>query len=620
MNRLLCSLFLSILTFASADAQVVLLNEYKASNHNITSVAFGRQGNTMATAGYDESIIIRNLFGEISKRIKGHKDLVGTLSYSHDDKFLVGGGYKGDIFVWNTESAALTFRLQGHKKKITFTDVSSQGIIASSSDDKKLIIWDLPKGLMIKTLDAHSDAVTGVCFSGDGTKLVSGSKDGTVILWDGNTGALIKSMIDTDKKSGAIQRVTISPDGRFVYAANSNGKIAVWNTASGLKINELTIRKGEVLDMEQSPDGRYIGISIDNNGFQVLNAETGATVFQSEKLKDKVYSLAFSPDGRFMINCDFSDKLYQWDVTALGIPVMLAQLNEEKNKKEKEENIETVQNQVKVPIVSKPRSDVDENIPQKCSLPNHNRYALIIGNEDYKSHQMGLSSESNVDFAVNDAASFRDYARGIFCIPNENIIYLTNARAVEMHRAIEKISLLIELSKGNAEVIFYFAGHGFPDEVTKEPYIMPVDVSGNDLRFAIKLKDLYEKLSEHPHARLTVFLDACFSGGARNQGLLAARAVKVRPKDEALLGNLIVFSASSEQESSLPFKDQEHGMFTYHLLKKMKESNGNVTYGELSDYIVTEVARRSILINNKPQNPQVNISPQISEDWKNWGL
>jgi hypothetical protein len=82
----------------------------------------------------------------------------------------------------------------------------------------------------------------------------------------------------------------------------------------------------------------------------------------------------------------------------------------------------------------------------------------------------------------------------------------------------------------------------------------------------------------------------------------------------------VVFNASSEQESSLPFKDQEHGMFTYHLLKKLKESNGKVTYGELSDYITTEVARRSILINNKPQNPQVNISLQVEEDWRGWGL
>jgi hypothetical protein len=73
-----------------------------------------------------------------------------------------------------------------------------------------------------------------------------------------------------------------------------------------------------------------------------------------------------------------------------------------------------------------------------------------------------LATESNVDFAVNDAVSFSEYAQKVYLHPKENIILLKNAKAVEMHRAIEKISLLTELSNGNAEVFFYFAGHGFP--------------------------------------------------------------------------------------------------------------------------------------------------------------
>ncbi|HPQ35854.1 MAG TPA: caspase family protein, partial [Tenuifilaceae bacterium] len=618
MRHFVRTFILLFTTAFASSAQVTLLNKYTASNHNITTVAYGNKSNLMATAGYDESVIIRNTQGEIIKRIKGYKDLISSMAFSPDDKFLIGGGYKGDVFVWNIETGAITYRLQGHKKKITSVDVSSLGIIASGSEDKKIVLWDLANGSIIQTLDSKGDEITCVNFSADGMKLASGNEDGTVNLWEGKTGALITSMVDTDKKAGAIQKLSISPDGEIILSASSNGKIVAWSTSTALKINEFNIKKGDVMDMKYSPDGRYIAIGVGGKGFQVLNAETGALVFQSEKLDDKVYSLAFSTDGKYLINCDFTDKLYQWDITMLRIPETLAQMRQEKEENEKEKR--AAQNQIGNPVAvqEKPKSDVDVDIPQRCSSPNSNRYALVIGNEDYSSHQMGLSSESNVDFAVNDATVFKEYARRVFCVPEGNIIFLTDAQAVEMHRAIEKVSLLVELSQGEAEVIFYFAGHGFPDEVSKEPYIMPVDVSGNDLRFAIKVKDLYEKFSQYPHKRITFFMDACFTGGARNQGLLAARAVKVRPKDEALLGNLVVFSASSEQESSLPYKEQEHGMFTYHLLKKLKETNGNVTYGELSDFIVTEVAKKSILINNKPQNPQVNISPQLDEDWKSW--
>lgn len=261
-------------------------------------------------------------------------------------------------------------------------------------------------------------------------------------------------------------------------------------------------------------------------------------------------------------------------------------------------------------------SDIDINIPASNKV-FENKFALIIGNEDYNSFQTGLSAESNVDFAVNDARTFKEYAKSTFGIPDENIIYLENARAIELSRAIKTLNTVIKNSSGKAEVFVYYAGHGFPDEISKEPYLMPVDVSGSDLQFAVKLEDLYNQLTEFPSQKVTVFLDACFSGGSRNQGLLAARGVKIKPKEDLLKGNLVVFTASSGDQSSLSYKDKSHGMFTYYLLKKVQETNGNITYKELSDYLTEQVSIKSALINQKEQNPQVLISSPLKDNWMN---
>jgi len=59
---------------------------------------------------------------------------------------------------------------------------------------------------------------------------------------------------------------------------------------------------------------------------------------------------------------------------------------------------------------------------------------------------------------------------------------------------------------------------------------------------------------------------------------VAARGVKVQPKENIFRGNMMVFPASSGNQSSLPYKDMQHGMFTCFLLKKLQETNGNVTY------------------------------------------
>ena len=264
-------------------------------------------------------------------------------------------------------------------------------------------------------------------------------------------------------------------------------------------------------------------------------------------------------------------------------------------------------------------SDVDKNIPKSVNS-NPLRFALIIGNEDYSSHQVDMTSEINVDFARNDASAFKEYAIQTLGIPEKNVVFLLDATTGVMNQAFSKMNLIIKNTQGNADVFFYYAGHGLPDEVTKEAFLIPVDVSGKNAGEGIKLQNTYSKLTEYPSKRITVFIDACFSGGARNQGLLAARGIKIRAKEDPLNGNLVVFTASSGEQSSLAFKEKQHGIFTYFLLQKLQESKGSVSYNELSKYIHDNVSLQSVLINDKEQSPQVNVSNSIGSEWEKFDL
>ena len=264
-------------------------------------------------------------------------------------------------------------------------------------------------------------------------------------------------------------------------------------------------------------------------------------------------------------------------------------------------------------------SEVDKNIPESKSK-NQNRFALIIGNEDYSSFQSGIDKESNVEFAINDAKIFKEYCVKTLGVPERNTTLLTNATVGKMNQEIEILSRLINTTDGKAEVFFYYAGHGFPDENTKDAYIMPVDVSGANVSNGIKLSELYQKLSTYPAAKITIFLDACFSGAGRNKSLAELRGVKIKPKSEVLKGNMLVFTSSSGNESSAPYKDKFHGLFTYFLLKKLQETNGDINYKELSEYLTKTIKQESLLINKKEQNPIILISPDLKNDWENWNL
>jgi len=261
-------------------------------------------------------------------------------------------------------------------------------------------------------------------------------------------------------------------------------------------------------------------------------------------------------------------------------------------------------------------SKVDIDVPVNSKA--NNRYALIIGNEDYTSYQAGLSTEQNVDFAENDATIFKEYALKTLGVKQENLHYLVNATAGQMKREITLVSEILKVLESDAELIFYYAGHGYPDEVTKESYLIPVDITATDLSNAINLSDLYKTLTKSKSNRVTVFLDACFTGGARSQGLVASRGIKISPKEDNLNGNLVVFSASSETQSSLPYYEQGHGMFTYFILEMLQNSNGDCSYSELFEYVNQKVSLNSLKINKKKQNPKVNTSQSVNESWGEW--
>ncbi len=260
------------------------------------------------------------------------------------------------------------------------------------------------------------------------------------------------------------------------------------------------------------------------------------------------------------------------------------------------------------------RSDVDKDIPS--GLPtNTKKYALIIGCEDYTKYQTGLDKEVNVDFAANDAKVFAEYAEKTLGFPKDQINTLIDATGAQIKQAITRLIKSIEIEKGQAEVVFYYSGHGLPDEETKQAFLIPVDVNGNNPKDGISLVSLYADLIKFESKKVTVVLDACFSGGARNKELVALKGVKVKPRIDAVPGNILVLSSSKGNESSAVYKEKQHGYFTYFLLKNLKEYHGKQEFGTAFEDVKLKVSLEVNKINKK-QTPDVIPGIIIGENWK----
>lgn len=258
-------------------------------------------------------------------------------------------------------------------------------------------------------------------------------------------------------------------------------------------------------------------------------------------------------------------------------------------------------------------ADVDVNIP--TSKTTHDKtFAFLIGNEHY--HQL-----ASVPFAEHDAQMMATYCEKTLGIPHENIRLYTDATFGKFLSCMSDIRSIADVYEGDINIIFYYAGHGLPDEVSKSAYLLPVDAVGGQVESHYALSRLYSELSQLPANQVIVFMDACFSGAQRGEGMIvSARGVALKAKKETIpQGNMIVFSAASGDQTALPYDEMEHGLFTYYLLKHLQQTKGRTNLTELTQYVTKEVKQRSVVVNKKGQTPNLLTSAE-AKNWERWTL
>lgn len=256
------------------------------------------------------------------------------------------------------------------------------------------------------------------------------------------------------------------------------------------------------------------------------------------------------------------------------------------------------------------QNDVDTHIAVNDQI-DANTFVLIISNEHYKYEQA-------VPYALNDGEVFRLYCEKTLGIPTKNIRYVADATFNDMRMQIQWISKILKAYEGEGRAIIYYSGHGMPSEDGKQTFLLPIDGNSTLSGSGLSTGELYKQLSKLPSRQTLVLLDACFSGARRDgQMLSASRGVAIKVKQESVEGNLVVFSAAQGNETAYPFKEKQHGLFTYYLLECLQKKGGNVKLGELSDYVIKHVKRMSILENDKEQTPSIVYSAS-TEGWRTW--
>ncbi len=183
--------------------------------------------------------------------------------------------------------------------------------VLTGSANGTIALWDVFSGTLIRTLEGHDAAVTALVIDGDGDWVVSGGEDGVVAVWDLTERRLSRSL---SPHGGAISAIRFSPDGVRVASASGDSTVLVWDFETGDVASSFAAHKGGTLDVDFSPDGRYLMTGGLDGLVKLWDLRTGREVRVYEGHNGAVHTVAFSPDGRLAASggADYTVRL--WDV------------------------------------------------------------------------------------------------------------------------------------------------------------------------------------------------------------------------------------------------------------------------------------------------------------------
>ena len=275
--------------------------------------------------------------------LTGHTGRVTSLGFPADGRFLASGSFDGTVRLWDIDTGKQTAVFAGHLGGIEGIAVSPDGKTVVSSDTWKgtLILWDTETGEQIKRHTGYTDnlihrfkifldksrtvpnpnAIEAIAFSPDGKMVVSGHREGTVRLWDAETGRKISAFRE-HKRSG-INDVAFSPDGKMLMSSTNNGTV-LQNFQKGKPLARNMSYVPFPENLVFSSDGTtligsgYLGReTIGKKRFvHKWDAVTGRLLMSTPTAHtDQLMALAVSLDGRTFLTGSWDGTIHQWDTT-----------------------------------------------------------------------------------------------------------------------------------------------------------------------------------------------------------------------------------------------------------------------------------------------------------------
>jgi WD40 repeat protein len=237
--------------------------------------------------------------GKLVTLFKGHSNVVLSLAFSPESRYLVSGSADNNAIIWDINKQQQLHILKGHTNHIYavgFTPDSKR--VVTGSDDHSLRLWRVSNGELIAKLQGHTDDVVSVAISPKDGTIASGSDDHSIRLWNGETGQFIKTLAN---QGTVVDSLSFSPDGSYLVSGVGSGNTHchVWSYPSGKEIVTYKQHDNIVLATASSPNGRWVATGGgDQKEIHIWNLRDGTLKQRLRGVGASIFAVGFSGDGK----------------------------------------------------------------------------------------------------------------------------------------------------------------------------------------------------------------------------------------------------------------------------------------------------------------------------------
>ena len=306
------------------------------AGHNdlVSDCVYSPDGRLIASVSWDKTLILWNVeTASPVGRANGHRDAVSACDYSPDGRWIVTAGYDRIPRVWDvdhirkvwTDSLEESVRESKPRYKglqLQPTQTQPEVYVGPHSADGErtitlarhlLKVSDASSGKEVATLSGHSKDVNNFVFSADGRLVVSGSRDGSLILWDVSRGKKVRSFGFLSAHQDRLEDCAFSADGKRIVSASLDNTLKVWNATNGKLIFTLEGHSQAVFACVFSPDDRQILSASSDDSLKIWNAKNGTEVKTLLGHERDVTACAYSPDGKLIASVSQDQTIRIWD-------------------------------------------------------------------------------------------------------------------------------------------------------------------------------------------------------------------------------------------------------------------------------------------------------------------